>query len=139
MAMRTASCSSRRGLQGMGRVARLHQRIGVVRQACRLGKIKRVRPDDDRLAERQRLDEILPAQILKTAADDRDIAHREVSRHLAHRIAQPDVAIGRRRGRPAASRSAQAGGLDQCEHAFEALRMACSFALPTGALSCSVA
>ena len=100
-----ATAGSRRDAFVGQRRARCGRPLPSCRRACAApascascaasAEVEGVRPHDDRAAAGRRLDQVLPAQRREAAAEQGHIGHAVVQRHLAQRVADPDV--GRRR------------------------------------------
>ena len=73
--------------------------------AC--GEVEGVRPHHQRAAAGRGLDQVLPAQRREAAAEQGHVRQRVVQRHLAERVAQPDIrgaGVGAAARRPSALR-----------------------------------
>ena len=84
---------------------------GGQRELGGLGEVEGVRTHHHRAAAGRRLDQVLAAERREAAAEQGDVGERVAGRHLAHRVAEPDVGRGRVRGR----RVAQALRRDEAE------------------------
>ncbi len=110
-------------------VRNARRRAGRERELGGVAEVERVRAEDERAAARGRLDQVLSAERREAAAEERDVGERVPGRHLEHRVAEPDVDVGRVRGRlvvapRAPARHRQARRDDHRRDRVEALRMA---------------
>ena len=80
------------------------RRAGGERQLGGVGEVEGVRAHHHRAAAGRGLDQVLAAERREAAAEQGDIGERVLGRHLAHRVAEPDIGARRFGGR----RSAQA-------------------------------
>ena len=88
-----------------------------------LGEVEGRRPDHHRRSDRQRLDQVLPAERQQRAADECDVRRGVVREHLAHAVAEHDRRVCLHRRVAAATDIADPGFVEQPRDFIESLRM----------------